>query len=1247
MADPVGALINIGLQIILRLAIAALTPKQHTEGPRLEDRSLTTSTYGEDIPIGFGTVLFTGNVIWGQDIREEAVTTDIGKGNPFSIGTQTIYYYYATLAIGICERQMEGLVRIYADGKLIYKRDGHTVTERMEGLDFRFYRGTESQEPDPLIAADYEDEEVPGYRGLCYIVFNDMPLENFGNRIPQFQFVVTAAPDETIYRSATLNVSPSGDLLLNTDEQAVFDRGRNVVYAGTFTDSIPTGFAPHFLVTLDATTGELLDTLRLSEIDRDPIVLGTNVQGNTINLIQPPMPDDEPRWIAGGDTPYLVLVEDSNAYATHAFLRKDTMEVLSTTYSDGGVAENGVVWDAGTQIRLYLCSSGGAQIVEVRQGFLRKYYFVGFSAGGLNLQIWSPDADDPYGGAARGRGYINILPLPECWPLIRSDHIQLAPNDSYGVMGTTIGYKGNGFTDVYAIHKLQANAYSRFCIMRHRITYAGGSVGTILTADNLGRSVNSGGSSPVTDYNSGAFPDMTLLGRSNPLRYDAGSDILVVQGDADNGDTVLQGYYLDSANSNGEMTLRWTIIGYGMSGQVQDADSTNSPDGTVLLARIGESSALANFYILDIATGEITTIDLTQGIWEDLNGDTVNSLGSGSPIWDGPNMRFMSLHRIFNVSWMYLEALRGRGRETLKDVVEDICLRSKLTAGDIDATELATVWVRGYPVQQSMSYRAALEPLAAAYNFYGVEQDGQIVFKFKTGAITEVIPEDDLVFQGEDLPVIEEGRAQDADLPRALYLTYQSAEDDWLDERSTQVVRRITLPNPAMQAFGELRMEVPLTLTDAEAQEIAQRLMYEAWVGQETFKFQLPHRYLHLLPNDVVQITAEDRTEAIRLEKVSVAATLEVEVEGKVTESEIYGLNVMPTSVIGSPRYGRRGRVIAQTVPRAVGFVLDVPYLQDGSINDMQGLYLFVAGRPSGYGGDFNGAAVATSVNEAPFAFRTSVTTEMAWGRLITTMPDIPGADWNSVQEASVDINIFAGDSYFSSVTQDDMIQNDANTAILYEPGSGKVEVIGFRDVETITEGEWVYTRLTGFMRGKRGTDTMASGYSGATYIIIANSDWISGFFENIGLLEATSYYKAVPLGSNPDNIAETSMTYEHRSLKPWAPCHPQIDAGNPSVGAWTLTWERRTRYNGAWMNNFGNVALGEAAEGYEVDILSGPGGTVVRTLTSVTTSVIYTEAMAIVDYGSGFPDTLYCRIYQISGTIGRGFANEYALALE
>jgi hypothetical protein len=68
---------------------------------------------------------------------------------------------------------------------------------------------------------------------------------------------------------------------------------------------------------------------------------------------------------------------------------------------------------------------------------------------------------------------------------------------------------------------------------------------------------------------------------------------------------------------------------------------------------------------------------------------------------------------------------------------------------------------------------------------------------------------------------------------------------------------------------------------------------------------------------------------------------------------------------------------------------------------------------------------------------------------------------------------------------------------------------------------------------------------------------------------------------------------------------------------------------------------LAEDAEAYELEILDGPGGTVLRTATGITAaSFVYTTAMQSADFGVA-QTALTFRVYQISAQVGRAFASE------
>lgn len=73
-------------------------------------------------------------------------------------------------------------------------------------------------------------------------------------------------------------------------------------------------------------------------------------------------------------------------------------------------------------------------------------------------------------------------------------------------------------------------------------------------------------------------------------------------------------------------------------------------------------------------------------------------------------------------------------------------------------------------------------------------------------------------------------------------------------------------------------------------------------------------------------------------------------------------------------------------------------------------------------------------------------------------------------------------------------------------------------------------------------------------------------------------------------------------------------------------------------------VPLIEDVEAYEVEILDG--AVVKRTLTTSTTSTVYTTDQQTADWGAllGSGDTLDIRIFQLSALIGRGAAKTVTL---
>ncbi|MCA3555312.1 glycoside hydrolase/phage tail family protein [Aestuariivirga sp.] len=153
------------------------------KGPRLADLRVMASTEGAPIARLWGRMRVAGQVIWATDFIEKT-TSEGGKGGGGGGGggggKVKTYSYSASFAVALCEGEIDRIGRVWADGRPF----------DLSGVTARVHTGSETQEADSLIAAIQGQGMAPAYRGLAYVVFEQLPLEEFGNRLPQLSFEV-------------------------------------------------------------------------------------------------------------------------------------------------------------------------------------------------------------------------------------------------------------------------------------------------------------------------------------------------------------------------------------------------------------------------------------------------------------------------------------------------------------------------------------------------------------------------------------------------------------------------------------------------------------------------------------------------------------------------------------------------------------------------------------------------------------------------------------------------------------------------------------------------------------------------------------------------------------------------------------------------------------------------------------------------------------------------------------------------
>lgn len=159
--------------------VSNLFAPDRVTGPQLDSLTVLQSTEGAPVPIVMGRARVGGQVIWADVPREHLSETSGGKGGPATSERS----YTISFAVGLCEGEIAGLGRIWADGKLL----------DVSGVTLHVHTGSDTQQPNSIIEAARGFGQVPAFRGLAYVVFEDFPISDFGNRIPQLSFEVQGA----------------------------------------------------------------------------------------------------------------------------------------------------------------------------------------------------------------------------------------------------------------------------------------------------------------------------------------------------------------------------------------------------------------------------------------------------------------------------------------------------------------------------------------------------------------------------------------------------------------------------------------------------------------------------------------------------------------------------------------------------------------------------------------------------------------------------------------------------------------------------------------------------------------------------------------------------------------------------------------------------------------------------------------------------------------------------------------------
>jgi len=280
--------------------------------------------------------------------------------------------------------------------------------------------------------------------------------------------------------------------------------------------------------------------------------------------------------------------------------------------------------------------------------------------------------------------------------------------------------------------------------------------------------------------------------------------------------------------------------------------------------------------------------------------------------------------------------------------------------------------------------------------------------------------------------------------------------------------------------------------------------------------------------------------------------------------------------------------------------LIDSPMFLDS--NDDAGHYVAVAGYMDGWPGAYGYKSLDAGTTYSKIL---TMKTESSLGYATTVLGDFDGG--NMVDEVnSVQVRMHSGS--LATVTADQFM-NEANAALLGD------EILVFHRAELIAPD--IY-RLTGFLRGRRGTEQHMGSHAVDDRFVLLLSSSVYRAPDTLSALNAAAKWKAITFGQGLDSANAVDFTNTGAGLKPYSVAHlTAIDLGG---GQYLVRWVRRSRIGGTWRDGV-DVPLGETSESYQVSVNDGAATTV---------------AVSELEVTAAPGDTI--TVWQLSASVGRGF---------
>lgn len=563
-----------------------------------------------------------------------------------------------------------------------------------------------------------------------------------------------------------------------------------------------------------------------------------------------------------------------------------------------------------------------------------------------------------------------------------------------------------------------------------------------------------------------------------------------------------------------------------------------------------------------------------------------------------------------NPARFYLPGVDNGTSETLANVVEKELLSSgMLESSDIDVTDLLLDEVPGYIIAGQKQIRANLEPLQIAWPFDLVMSGYQIkaVRRGKSSVKTILAENLDARMLGQDISdMLDISREMDTQLPRQVYVRHldPSREYDINEQRS---VERFST-----QSVEKKTIDLPLSLTSTEAARVADVLFNVAWLERLEFAFRATPDNIDLEPADVVTVTTDYASFDIRLSEISYTRDGMLECSGTLNSAANY------TSVAqGGDGNDPDGSIALTSTPEFL--LVDIPLIRND--DDELGFCAVMSGTTSAWDG---GYLARSNDNGQTWSEVQSWSTPATFG---TARDTLSSHDCFVMDRTStLQVDLLAGE--VESITEAQMMTGLNWCAY---GADGRWELMQFTTATLETDGSYT---LSNFLRGLRGTEWATGLHEAGDYFVFLDDPDTMVVGADIASVGVTRLWAGLSFGQSIDDGVQTEFAYTAANLKPLSVVN--LDGSLSGGGDWEFTFDPRSRLSSALWTLGTAIPVGETTEQYEID-MAGTDGVVVRTLTATTSSLTYTEAQQIEDFGS-IQQQITATVYQMSSVVGRGF---------